>query len=69
MNQYQTHYNTASLQISAECLCASVLLCVGVVTMVGRFKDIKLTTELNKRYNYTANIWRDILTSFTEHMK
>ena len=25
------------------------IFCVGVVMMVGRFKDIKLTTELNKR--------------------
>ena len=37
------------VQIGVECVCASVLLCVGVVSMVGRFRDIKLTTELNKR--------------------
>lgn len=37
------------VQIGLECLCASLLVCVGVVSMMGRFKDIKLTTELNTR--------------------
>ena len=42
----RTHTHT---QIGIECLCAGVLVCVGVVSIVGKFRDIKLTTELNTK--------------------
>ena len=32
-----------------ECLVASVLCVFGVVSLMGKFKDIKLTTELNSQ--------------------
>ena len=32
-----------------ECLLASLLCMLGVVRVTGKFKDIKLTTELNSR--------------------
>ena len=38
-----------SLQIGMECLIASMLCCVGVVTSMGKFKDIKLTSELKTK--------------------
>lgn len=37
------------LQIALECLIASVLCVFGVVSLMGKFKDIKLTTELNSQ--------------------
>ena len=42
------------VQVGAECVCASVLVCVGVVSMVGRFRDIKLTSDLNTRSDPNA---------------
>ena len=37
------------LQIALECLIASVLCVLGVVSLMGKFMDIKLTTELNSK--------------------
>ncbi|CAI8021491.1 Membrane magnesium transporter 2 [Geodia barretti] len=59
----EEEYTGLPSDIGAECLLASVLMCVGVVTMVGRFRDIKLTTELNKRtYEMSSN--RDAFMTF-----
>ena len=41
------HLSPMSLQIAFECLMASVLCVFGVLSLMGKFKDIKLTTELN----------------------
>ena len=37
------------IQIVLECLLASLLCIFGVVSVTGKFRDIKLTTELNSR--------------------
>ena len=60
------------VQVGAECVCASVLVCVGVVSMVGRFRDIKLTSDLNTRSGPNAlgnNIFFRLYTYSTRYCK
>ena len=41
-------------QITLECVIACFLFTLGVVMAMGRFNDIRLTTELNTKYvNFT----------------
>ena len=37
------------VQVVLECVLGSFLCCCGILSMVGNFKDIQLTTELNSR--------------------
>ncbi len=41
--------SSSSLQITLECVVASVLCSLGVVSAMGKFTDIRLTTELNTK--------------------
>ncbi|XP_064394522.1 ER membrane protein complex subunit 5-like [Halichondria panicea] len=43
----EEEYSYLPKDIAFECLMASVLCVFGVLSLMGKFKDIKLTTELN----------------------
>ena len=43
------HCLLSPMQIVLECLLASLLCIFGMVSVTGKFKDIKLTMELNSR--------------------
>ena len=45
----ENYWFFCTVQIILECLLASLLCIFGVVSVTGKFRDIKLTTELNSR--------------------
>lgn len=47
--------NPSPTQIAAECLVASVLCVMGVVSLMGKFMDIKLSSELNSQLFETVD--------------